>query len=739
MQVRRHYPSEEGGVSVGKPLPKALQNSPYASAVLAPGLHKKISRGKSSDKINASSHQRQPRLSRGDRATDSDYTSKHGHHGGPPSDIFAPSLNQRESGGGDKQILVSPRSAGAMSTAADGVVAYRSSTVRKHNASLNNRPLSTSPRGGGNTNINSGGHNNNNSKSGDRNTSLALPNVKGTVSGPSLSLLKAANPKLPSSSTSTGSTRASNSIKQTSSQSQITSHSKNFEMRHVGLSNLGNTCFMNSALQCILHVKPLILYFNGGHFEQDLNTSSPTKGKVAVAFAELVRDVFSTQTGGSLTPTRFKKEITKLAPHLLDYEQQDCQEFLRFLLDGLSEDLGRQSLEVKQKTSVSNSSTNNTTDSPVMSNNLLSLALGDDESTSSPVGSPTTNPNNRPQPPANPKSLPDKFRSKVRSISSNEIAPEPQGDNGALSSETDVESVGKDYDISTFKKLQQQALGRQKSRQNVLNAQMEQVIKESSLSWNNFMKKNNSIITDIFGGQLQSTIECLTCHHRSHCFDPFLDLSVPIELPTVENSTTEKDSKLRNKFGLRSHSREPSSCSLEDCFASYSATEMLEGDNAYNCEKCKSKQKSSKRLAIYKYPQMLIIHIKRFRYTAIRREKMNTDVKFPSHGLDLKSYLSSDSIELSKIAQENGGDVVPPPVYDLLGVANHSGGMNGGHYIAHVNASVDGAAASRDKEWLCFNDCRISQTSVSSAGGSSAYMLFYKRRETPNNSRTVQI
>ena len=118
---------------------------------------------------------------------------------------------------------------------------------------------------------------------------------------------------------------------------------------------------------------------------------------------------------------------------------------------------------------------------------------------------------------------------------------------------------------------------------------------------------------------------------------------------------------------------------------------------------------------------------------------MNTDVKFPSHGLDLKSYLSTDSIELSKIAQENGGDVVPPPVYDLLGVVNHSGGMNGGHYIAHVNASVDGAVASRDKEWLCFNDCRISQTSASSAGGSSAYMLFYKRRDASSSSRTVQI
>lgn len=38
--------------------------------------------------------------------------------------------------------------------------------------------------------------------------------------------------------------------------------------------------------------------------------------------------------------------------------------------------------------------------------------------------------------------------------------------------------------------------------------------KEARQSWDKYLKLNDSIVTDIFAGQLQSTIECLTCHHR---------------------------------------------------------------------------------------------------------------------------------------------------------------------------------------------------------------------------------
>ena len=56
--------------------------------------------------------------------------------------------------------------------------------------------------------------------------------------------------------------------------------------------------------------------------------------------------------------------------------------------------------------------------------------------------------------------------------------------------------------------------------------------KEADQAWERYLDLNDSIITDIFAGQLQSTIQCLTCNSSSSSFDPFLDLSVPIPIST---------------------------------------------------------------------------------------------------------------------------------------------------------------------------------------------------------------
>ena len=57
----------------------------------------------------------------------------------------------------------------------------------------------------------------------------------------------------------------------------------------------------------------------------------------------------------------------------------------------------------------------------------------------------------------------------------------------------------------------------------------------------------------------------------------------------------------------------------------------------YKCENCKKNTGLSKSLSIFRFPQVLVIHLKRFYNSTTRREKLNTTVKIPLT-LDLAPY-----------------------------------------------------------------------------------------------------
>jgi hypothetical protein len=116
----------------------------------------------------------------------------------------------------------------------------------------------------------------------------------------------------------------------------------------VGLKNIGNSCYMNSVLQCLIATRSLIQVFFTGEFKRFLNPSNPlsTKGACASAFSDFISKILREENGVAVSPSSFKEIISKYSSQFAGTDQQDSQEFLAFLLDSLHEDLN-QGLMVK--------------------------------------------------------------------------------------------------------------------------------------------------------------------------------------------------------------------------------------------------------------------------------------------------------------------------------------------------------------------------------------------------------
>lgn len=107
-----------------------------------------------------------------------------------------------------------------------------------------------------------------------------------------------------------------------------------------GLKNLGNTCFMNSALQCLSYTTELTSYFRERIFTQDINKSNPlgTRGKLVNAYADIIQALWSNRFE-SISPEKLKKTLCTVAPQFSGYQQHDAHELLCALIGGLHEDL----------------------------------------------------------------------------------------------------------------------------------------------------------------------------------------------------------------------------------------------------------------------------------------------------------------------------------------------------------------------------------------------------------------
>lgn len=192
-------------------------------------------------------------------------------------------------------------------------------------------------------------------------------------------------------------------------------------------------------------------------------------------------------------------------------------------------------------------------------------------------------------------------------------------------------------------------------------------------AWNEFKSKHESVMLTSFFIQQVSTVQCSSCSVKSMNY----------EEPT-SNLTLLLPSAAR--------------CTLSECLRLYTSKERISG---YKCESCHGHHDAEKYVDLCRLPPILIIHLKRF-YSDGFYQKRQTFVDFPLENLDMRNYTPNK--------------YQPHTVYDLCGVSNHYGTLEGGHYTAYCK---NGA------KWYKFDDQDVNEISRDEVKSANAYILFY--------------
>ncbi|BES88144.1 ubiquitin carboxyl-terminal hydrolase [Nesidiocoris tenuis] len=235
-----------------------------------------------------------------------------------------------------------------------------------------------------------------------------------------------------------------------------------------------------------------------------------------------------------------------------------------------------------------------------------------------------------------------------------------------------------------------------------LHTELLHLLPDFSLKDSHFISHKNktSIVTSVFGGTLQSEVRCLNCGTESKKHDPFLDLSLDIP------------EKCHQQRKCKETGEDIPPCNILDCLTSFIEVEELAETELYYCNNCKSKQRSTKRFWIRRLPNVLCLHLKRFRWTNFFRTKVDAYVTFPVIALDMSQFVLSDLPDTRRSSTQ---------LYDLAAVIVHHGSGSGcGHYTAFA---INGG------QWFHFNDSTVRPTELEVVQKCKPYIMFYIRRE----------
>ncbi|XP_063491520.1 ubiquitin carboxyl-terminal hydrolase 9Y isoform X5 [Symphalangus syndactylus] len=200
-----------------------------------------------------------------------------------------------------------------------------------------------------------------------------------------------------------------------------------------------------------------------------------------------------------------------------------------------------------------------------------------------------------------------------------------------------------------------------------------------------------ALLSKVLGGSFADQKICQGCPHRYECEESFTTLNVDI----------------------RNHQN------LLDSLEQYVKGDLLEGANAYHCEKCDKKVDTVKRLLIKKLPRVLAIQLKRFDYDWEREcaIKFNDYFEFPRE-LDMGPYtvagvakLERDNVnsenQSTEQKEQSDNETTGGTKYRLVGVLVHSGQASGGHYYSYI-IQRNGKDDLRD-HWYKFDDGDVTE------------------------------
>ncbi|KAE9619095.1 hypothetical protein Lal_00046907 [Lupinus albus] len=577
-----------------------------------------------------------------------------------------------------------------------------------------------------------------------------------------------------------------------------------------GLQNLGNTCFMNSALQCLAHTPPLVEYFLQD-YNEDINMDNPLgmHGELAVAFGDLLRKLWS--SGRTAIPPRvFKGKLARFAPQFSGYNQHDSQELLAFLLDGLHEDLNR----VKQKPYIEMKDSDGRPDEEVayecwknhMARNdslIVDVCQGQYKSTlvcpvcgkisitfdpfmylSLPMPSTVMRTMTVTVFYGDGSGLPMPFTVNVLKHGCCSDLCTALGTACCLKSD-EMLLLADVYEHKIFRYLENplEPLASIKDEDNIVAYRLKQGSRKTKLE---IMHRDNvrggerklfgsPLVTYLvegpqYGANIEASVHKMLSPLRraysstksrdgkedgfmsagfdeqsnicseqvgTSCGESSFQLVLtnescfsihPIERESLikpnqqhirvfldwtgtehelYDSSFLRDIPEVHKTGFTVKKTRQEAISLFSCLEAFLTEEPLGPDDMWYCPRCKEHRQATKKLDLWKLPEVLVFHLKRFSYSRYLKNKLDTYVNFPIHNLDLTKYVKT----------EDGKSYV----YDLYAISNHYGGLGGGHYTAYAKL-VD------DNKWYHFDDSHVSPVTEAEIKSSAAYVLFYQRR-----------